>query len=615
MSTHAYGEVKTSALGLIVHRIPAKYTYENMVSDINTLTKTYGQQIRCTALCSTADGRTVYDLTVGNLDSGNEIIMIGAMHAREYITTQVVMRQLCSCIDAVNGYGGTYKGVSVKELLQNTAFHFVPMSNPDGVTISQFGAGGLRSERLRNRVSSMTYDFEQWKANANGVDLNRNFDAGWYEYTGPAHPSSERYKGTAPGSESESAALIRLTDPSKVKRTISYHTCGALIYWYYKQTGQVLNSSRAFAKAIADETGYTLDSDYTAVDAAGYKDWAVYKLGIPSLTIEVGNEINWEVGNPVPIRYFDAIWQRNRNVPFATAYQLLIEQKQIPAPLTQSDLSFDYTGVFDFDYYINHYPDIRSAYGSDRTRVLKHFLTNGLKEGRVASPVFSIKYYMEKYPDLQAAFGNNYAKYARHFVKNGMKEMRQGNEAFDVYFYRYYYSDLQNVYGTNWKSYYLHYVKHGYAEHRYSYIDPAPYTAVFNMNDYVENNPDVYSVFGSNQKKLWVHFLKHGLQEGREASPAFSIRYYKNTYADLANTFGTHYKRYIDHFIGSGVREGRQSSPIFSVKIYRANYADLQELYGDDMIKYAEHFVSEGYKEGREAVKPVFESDENQTLE
>ena len=79
VSTHAYGEVKTSALGLIVHRIPAKYTYENMVSDINTLTKTYGQQIRCTALCSTADGRTVYDLTVGNLDSGNEIIMIGAI--------------------------------------------------------------------------------------------------------------------------------------------------------------------------------------------------------------------------------------------------------------------------------------------------------------------------------------------------------------------------------------------------------------------------------------------------------------------------------------------------------------------------------------------------------
>lgn len=34
-------------------------------------------------------------------------------------------------------------------------------------------------------------DFWQCKANGTGVDLNRNFDAGWIEYDGSIRPSSE----------------------------------------------------------------------------------------------------------------------------------------------------------------------------------------------------------------------------------------------------------------------------------------------------------------------------------------------------------------------------------------------------------------------------------------
>jgi len=317
--------LKTSEQDLIINLTPNMYTYDDMVYDIGQLAKLYGGTVSCSELCNTADGRVVHDLIVGNPNSGNGMIIVGAMHAREYITTQVVMRQLCSCIDAINGFGGEYKGVPTKELLENTVIHFIPMSNPDGVTISQLGAEGLKSDDLKTSIVSMTNDYEQWKANARGVDLNRNFDAGWDEYSGSSRPSPERYKGTAPGSENEADALIKLTQSAGIKRTISYHTCGALIYWYYKQEGDVRERSLGFARAISNVTGYPLDSDYTAVDAAGYKDWAVYRLGIPSLTIEVGNETGRGIINPVPISQFDAIWQRNRDVPFAAAYNLQYE--------------------------------------------------------------------------------------------------------------------------------------------------------------------------------------------------------------------------------------------------------------------------------------------------
>ncbi|MBR1647028.1 MAG: hypothetical protein IJ685_09660 [Selenomonadaceae bacterium] len=306
---------------LIVYSSPEKYSYEDLLHDIKILRETYPTQIQVVKLCDTIDGRGVYDIVLGDPNSENQILIFGAMHAREYITTQIVMRQLCESIDAVNG-GGTYRGISVAELFQGLTIHFVPNSNPDGVAISQFGLSAVKNDSIRSRVSAMnTGDLEQWKANANGVDLNRNFDADWNEFVGSPAPAPDRYKGTYPGSEPEAAALISLTQNSHIKRAISYHTCGALIYWYFKQSGQILDESKKFAEDISAVTNYYLDDDYTAVDAAGYKDWAVYKLGIPSITIETGGE-NGDIVNPVPQSRFNGIWERNKNVVYATAYNL-----------------------------------------------------------------------------------------------------------------------------------------------------------------------------------------------------------------------------------------------------------------------------------------------------
>ena len=54
----------------------------------------------------------------------------------------------------------------------------VPMLNPDGVEIAQHGARGCL--HLAKRIYDLCDGhFERWQANARGVDLNHNFDAGW----------------------------------------------------------------------------------------------------------------------------------------------------------------------------------------------------------------------------------------------------------------------------------------------------------------------------------------------------------------------------------------------------------------------------------------------------
>ena len=73
-----------------------------------------------------------------------------------------------------------YDGMSYRELLDEVRFIIVPMVNPDGVTLAQLG-----EDYASESVSAMplTDDYNSglhsWKANINGVDLNRNYPYNW----------------------------------------------------------------------------------------------------------------------------------------------------------------------------------------------------------------------------------------------------------------------------------------------------------------------------------------------------------------------------------------------------------------------------------------------------
>ena len=82
------------------------------------------------------------------------------------------------------------------------------------------------------------------------------------------------------------------------------------------------------------------------------------------------------------------------------------------------------------------------------------------------SPVFNAEYYLNAYPDLRAAFGNDAQAALRHFIQYGMKEGRIGCSSFNVHIYRERYTDLQAAFGADLPAYYLHYLQHGYREHR-----------------------------------------------------------------------------------------------------------------------------------------------------
>ena len=294
------------------------YTYGEFQRDMEVLQKNAGAALRVDEIGQTVDGNKLYDLRVGNPAAERHLLVFGGIHAREYITAQLVMRQLVQLLSD-QSTNGSYENMAVRELLSNTEIHFIPMANPDGIGISQLGLEGLRTEAVRETVRQIASKdgkalteayLRQWKSNANGVDLNRNFDALWESYNDHlGHASADHYKGTAPECELESKALADLTRQFQFDATLSYHTQGEVIYWNFGQEGELKDMSLLLANRVSELTGYRLDGNFQALDTAGYKDWAISKMGIPSLTIEAGHG-----GNPVDPAQMDAIWRENRNV-------------------------------------------------------------------------------------------------------------------------------------------------------------------------------------------------------------------------------------------------------------------------------------------------------------
>lgn len=89
-------------------------------------------------------------------------------------------------------------------------------------------------------------------------------------------------------------------------------------------------------------------------------------------------------------------------------------------------VTIDYGPVFDAQYYAKKNPDVRKSYGTDKSKLLQHFIKYGMKEGRLSHPDFNVKKYKKRYKDLQKAFGDDYQKYYMHYLNYGIKEGRKG---------------------------------------------------------------------------------------------------------------------------------------------------------------------------------------------
>lgn len=296
----------------------------------------------------------------------------------------------------------------------------------------------------------------------------------------------------------------------------------------------------------------------------------------------------------------------------------------------------DFSQLFDFDFYVNRYPDIKAAYGNDKKGALNHFLTVGMKEKRQGCSSFNVTSYRNRYPDLRLAFEDDYQSYYAHYIISGKSEGRiatgtvklvpitryEGMDYSDVYKYEYYmdrYSDLKKLYSDNDVGALKHFVNFGMEEGRQG-------SEEFHVKSYQERYKDLRDAFGNNLKSYYLHYITNGKAEGRNAkydsnegdssendakkntvyngkdySLVYDYDYYVEKNSDVKQAYKENPEKVLEHFVLFGMREGRRANEQFEAKSYRNKYSDLRMSFRNDLPKYYLHYIDYGKREGRVA--------------
>lgn len=249
--------------------------------------------------------RGIFALSIGK--STNPVLLAGGFHAQEWLTSLFLLRfaeDLCRC--AVTH--SELCGVDVSGALRSREIIIVPCVNPDGVQIALQGAPAAgRYSQDYARISAASTD--KWNANARGVDINHNFNAGWNELrvmeieSGIIGPAPRRYGGYMPESEPETKAVADLCRARRPRKAVACHSQGEEIYCSYGEKTPQCGITQG--RIMAAASGYTLVENDGLASHGGFKDWFIDFFEKPAFTFELG------LGeNPLPLSDFEEMYRK-----------------------------------------------------------------------------------------------------------------------------------------------------------------------------------------------------------------------------------------------------------------------------------------------------------------
>jgi hypothetical protein len=149
------------------------------------------------------------------------VVYQATQHAREWITTENVRRQLHYFLD---NYGSN---AEVTKIVNTTDLWFIPVVNVDGYNLTFTPDNRLWRKNVRDNNGDGVI------TSGDGVDPNRNFGYKWgYDNEGSSSsPDSETYRGTGPNSEPETKAQDALNKKLRPKYMINYHSAAELLLY------------------------------------------------------------------------------------------------------------------------------------------------------------------------------------------------------------------------------------------------------------------------------------------------------------------------------------------------------------------------------------------------
>ncbi len=309
------------------------YYLDDIYGDIDRLCERYGGLLSKRIIGKSVEGRDIVALriqafqgrffslknkTKKTVPEKPAVLFVGGIHAREDFSLMLCMKmieQYCHYYSQDK----MFDDFDVRSIINNVDMHFVPLANPDGLSIVHKGIkASLNYDKLKD-MKIWGEDHTYWKANANGVDLNKNFDDGNWDIRtcvpGTDVPCSDRFKGYEANSEPETKALINFCNENNFNLMVTYHCSGNCTFWADSGTHMMFNG---LDEKIMDELNEkyiyrkTKISQDPKIYGCGFENWFRKKMKRPAFCIELSPFV--EGGKQHPDYMFEElVWQHGKD--------------------------------------------------------------------------------------------------------------------------------------------------------------------------------------------------------------------------------------------------------------------------------------------------------------
>lgn len=235
-------------------------------------------------------GRNLYALSIGSCRGAS--LLVGGMDGQDASSTLLLLR-LCEQLLLSLEEDSLLCEIDVRRLLERRGLLLIPCLNPDGISIAAGGSAAAleRSPIVENLLEASS---QPWQATAWGVQLSRNFDAGW-EYSvlqqkqaGITVPACCGFGGFSPFDQPESLALAQLCAAASPCRCYSLASGDSSISYGYGDSCP--QASRLIAGVLASSCGFPVVSPSPHQNHATLMAWMIQTLGCPSFHISIHRE-------------------------------------------------------------------------------------------------------------------------------------------------------------------------------------------------------------------------------------------------------------------------------------------------------------------------------------
>jgi hypothetical protein len=263
----------------------------------------------------TVESRALQAFCVGACgDPSTPALLLTAMHhGREPVGALASLHFVRDMVAAWEGGSS-----SATALLRSRRMIVIPSVNPDAydLNVDRLSRGASQAMARKNRrPGCASADKRSWSYADVGVDLNRNYDFAWDVDNEGSNPfrCAEDYRGTAPFSEPETAAIRDFLSPApgagvgsnrqNVTVAVNWHSYARFINLPYAVQARpqppdaVYASLVSLAEGLSQASGYGFGHPWTGglyTCNGEASDWMVANAGVLAFSPEVGPQIEFE---------------------------------------------------------------------------------------------------------------------------------------------------------------------------------------------------------------------------------------------------------------------------------------------------------------------------------